>query len=59
VHEKPADPAGMVSWRGAIRHIQSDQELTFIHWCEALDFMQQFLPPNAFDQAQPSKPVKE
>lgn len=31
-------------YRGAIRHIQSDQEISFVEWHEALTFMSQFMP---------------
>ena len=41
-------------WRGAIRHVQSDEEATFTHWGEALTFMQQFLPKHTLEQ--PKKP---
>lgn len=32
------------TYRGAIRHIQSDQEIAFVEWHEALTFMRQFVP---------------
>lgn len=31
-------------YRGAIRHIQSNQEIAFGEWHEALSFMRQFVP---------------
>lgn len=30
--------------RGAIRHIQTDQELNFSSWQEAVDFIRQYVP---------------
>jgi len=32
------------AYRGAIRHVQSDQEITFVEWHEALCFIRQFVP---------------
>jgi len=32
------------TYRGAIRHIQTDQEIAFVEWHEALNFMRQFVP---------------
>lgn len=41
-----ADPSegGVFPYRGAIRHIQSDQEITFTRWEDAVDFIQRFVP---------------
>ncbi len=48
VHEKPAKSAEAPIFRGSIRHIQSDQELAFTRWTDALDFMRQFVPGEVF-----------
>jgi hypothetical protein len=32
-----------VPYRGAIRHIQTDQEVQFTHWEDAEDFIRQFI----------------
>jgi hypothetical protein len=48
VHEKPVNLAEAPIFRGAIRHIQSDQELVFTRWKDALDFMRQFVPEEVF-----------
>ena len=32
------------AYRGAIRHIQTDQEIAFSSWREAVEFMRQFVP---------------
>jgi hypothetical protein len=32
-----------VPFRGAIRHIQTDQEVQFTHWEDAEDFIRQFV----------------
>ncbi len=37
-----------VPYRGAIRHIQTDQEFQFTHWEDAVHFIQQFV---SIDQA--------
>jgi hypothetical protein len=31
-------------YRGNIRHVQSNQELNFTHWPEAVAFIEQFVP---------------
>lgn len=41
-----------VTYRGIIRHIQSDQELSFISWSDVEAFIQQFVP---IHQMSPSK----
>jgi hypothetical protein len=33
-------------YRGSIRHIQSDQEISFTKWDEAEDFIQHYVPIN-------------
>ena len=50
VIEPQANPSEATSWRGSVRHVQSEDELTFTQWETALDFMRQFLPQNTFDQ---------
>lgn len=48
VHENPAKSTEAPTFRGFIRHIQSDQELAFTRWIDALDFMNQFVPGEVF-----------
>jgi hypothetical protein len=31
-------------YRGAVRHIQTDQEIAFSSWREAVEFMRRFVP---------------
>jgi hypothetical protein len=38
--DKSLQPA----YRGAIRHIQSEQEISFSNWREAVEFIRQFVP---------------
>jgi hypothetical protein len=46
--ESPLPQDGSASssskYRGTIRHIQSDEEIAFTHWEDALRFMQRFVP---------------
>ncbi len=44
VQEEPRDPSAVPAFRGSIHHIQSDQELSFTRWVDALAFMEQFVP---------------
>lgn len=49
VHNQPEADAEPLAYRGAIRHIQSDEELVFKCWDEAEDFIQQYVPINQID----------
>jgi hypothetical protein len=44
VHEESFSKDEFDTWRGAIRHVQTEQEVTFTQWVEALQFMEKFLP---------------
>jgi len=46
VQDKPEKDSDQQSYRGAIRHIQSDEELTFTCWDEAESFIQHYIPIN-------------
>lgn len=48
VQEKHANLAETGVFRGSIRHVQTDQELAFTRWTDALDFMSQFVPNEVF-----------
>ncbi len=39
-----------VGYRGAIRHVQSDEELVFTQWKDAVNFIHQFVPINSEDE---------
>jgi hypothetical protein len=54
VHDEAVPPGEVESWRGAIRHVQTEQEATFTHWKEALAFMEQFLPQHMLEE--PKRP---
>lgn len=45
VHAKP--PRGEPSYRGHIRHIQTNLSCNFTHWDEALAFIKTFVPVTA------------
>jgi hypothetical protein len=32
-----------LSYRGTIRHIQSDEEISFIRWADAIEFIRRFV----------------
>jgi hypothetical protein len=40
----PAEDGKPPPCRGAIHHVQSNQEITFIHWADAVEFIQRFVP---------------
>jgi predicted small secreted protein len=46
VQEKTDSDANQCAYRGEIRHIQSDEEVTFKCWAEAETFIQNFIPIN-------------
>ncbi len=37
-------------YRGAIRHVQTDEELGFTQWQDAVHFIQQFIPIHDLEQ---------
>jgi hypothetical protein len=44
--EGQQDGSSSPNYRGSIRHIQSEQELNFISWSEAVAFIERFVPLN-------------
>lgn len=60
--EEPALNESAATFRGIIRHVQSDQELSFIYWSDVESFIKQFVPihqmspPNKSSQL-PADPV--
>jgi hypothetical protein len=54
VQENPEKLAAQPNYRGSIRHIQTDQEISFTRWIDALNFMSQFIPAEVFDSSEPS-----
>ncbi len=47
---KESDPQLAASpYRGVIRHVQSDQELSFTNWTDVESFIQRFVPIHRMD----------
>ena len=44
VQEESLKGTEQPNYRGAIRHIQTDQEIFFTRWSDAVDFIGQFIP---------------
>jgi len=45
VIDSPADAAqGHALYRGAIRHIQTEEEINFSHWEDVENFIRRFVP---------------
>ena len=44
VEEAPASGEEQPAYHGAIRHVQSAEEMNFISWTEAIEFMRHFVP---------------
>jgi hypothetical protein len=40
----------LASYRGAIRHVQSDQTLNFSAWPEAVEFIRRYVPLESHQQ---------
>jgi hypothetical protein len=59
VQEKPVALADQPILRGSIRHIQTDQELSFTYWIDAVNFMSQFVPNSVFDLSHASAHLSE
>jgi hypothetical protein len=55
--DSPASTAKL-SYRGSIRHVQTDQEYSFSNWIDALNFMSQFIPEEVFDLPDPLSSLK-
>ncbi len=44
IQEQSEDRKTQPRYRGAIRHIQTDKELAFTCWSEAVEFIQLYVP---------------
>ncbi len=44
VSDPAADEDKRVAYRGAIRHIQTDEEVGFTQWQDAVNFIEQYIP---------------
>jgi hypothetical protein len=43
IEEGPTDSAGEPVYRGFIRHIQTDKEIVFTRWQDAMTFMEKYV----------------
>ena len=59
VQEKPAKSTDPSIFRGSIRHIQTDQEVSFTHWYDAVEFMSRFIPGSVFDLSDAGAPLSD
>ncbi len=42
--QPPGDPPGPADdWHGLIRHVQSNEELHFVNWADAVAFIQRYV----------------
>ena len=48
VQDEPDKPMAQPAYRGSIQHVQTNQELSFTHWEDAILFMAQFIPLEVF-----------
>ena len=48
VQDESKKSVAQSAYRGSIRHVQTDQELSFTHWADAILFMAQFIPIEVF-----------
>ncbi|MGE5641982.1 MAG: hypothetical protein ACM3Y8_03130 [Byssovorax cruenta] len=44
VDQAPGEEGNTAAYHGAIRHIQSAEELNFTEWSDAVEFMRRFVP---------------
>lgn len=56
-------PHPQMAYRGVIRHIQTNQEINFIHWSDAVAFIQNFVQleessPGGVDDANGFPPAR-
>ena len=59
VQEEPENSGPQPNCRGSIRHIQTDQEISFTHWTDALNFMSQFVPGEVLGFTESSTPLTQ
>ncbi len=48
--EEPSQKDTSATFRGVIRHVQSDQEISFINWSDVETFIQKFVPIHQMSQ---------
>ncbi len=55
--EEPAQDKTAISYRGIIRHIQSEREISFINWSDVESFIQQYVPIHKMSQIKENLPL--
>ncbi len=50
VRESAEDSEESASYRGAIRHVQTDEEVGFTQWQDAVNFIEQYIPIHELNQ---------
>ncbi len=53
VDDTPQSDEEQLAYHGAIRHIQSAEEINFNEWGEAVEFMRRFVPIEISDNPKP------
>ena len=59
VEETPSAEATQPAFHGSVRHIQSNEELHFRAWPEAVEFMRRFVPLTALTPKPNPEPKRE
>ena len=57
VEDAPSEAGKQTVYHGAIRHIQNAEELSFIEWSEAVEFMSRYVPLETLNDT--SKPLEK
>lgn len=55
--EESAENESTATYRGIIRHIQSEREISFINWSDVESFIQQFVPIHKMSQLKKESPL--
>lgn len=55
--EESADNESAATYRGIIRHIQSEREISFISWSDVESFIQQYVPIHKMSQNKKKTPL--
>jgi len=58
IHDQPESKQEIPSFRGTVHHVQSNQEIPFTNWRDAVEFIQRFVPLN-FDDLEIDIPEEE
>ena len=53
IHSPASEAPTRLEYRGSIRHVQTNREINFTRWAEAVDFIQNFVSLDDFSNHQP------